>query len=46
MVFLTVLILILLLPTIQEIIHWIIPVGICISIFKYDVKNGVSMDSP
>ena len=41
-----ILILILLLPTSQELIHWIILVGIRFSISKYDVDDGVSLDLP
>ena len=41
-----VIILVLLLPTSQELIHWIILVGIRFSISKYDVDDGVSLDLP
>ena len=40
------LILILILPTIHEIIYWFMPVGVCVRVSKYDVDYGVSMDFP
>ena len=40
------LILILLLPPIQELIHWLILAGIHGSIAKSDVNDGVSLDLP
>ena len=43
---LTVLILILLLPTIQELIHWLMLVGIRVSVSKFDVDDGVSLAFP
>ena len=43
---LTVFDLLLLLPTIQELINWIMLVGIRVSIEKYDVDDGVSLDLP
>ena len=43
---LTVIILIYLLPTKQELIHWLVLVGIIISISKSGVDDGVSMDFP
>ena len=43
---LTVLVLILLIPMSQEIIHWLILVGIRVSIAKSDVDDGVSLDLP
>ena len=42
----TIIIIILLIPIIQELIHWIILVGIHISIFKLDVDDGVSLALP
>ena len=39
----TVLILLLLLPTSQEIFHWIIPIGIRVIISKSYVNYGVSL---
>ena len=41
---LTMLILIFLLSMIQEIVHWIIILGVRISINKYDVDDGISLD--
>ena len=43
---LTVLILVLLLPTRQEIIHWFVLVGVCIQVSKSDIDYGVSLDLP
>ena len=42
----TIIILLFLLPTTQELIHWLILVGIRVSITKYDVDYGVSIDFP
>ena len=42
----TIIIIILLIPIIQELIRWIILVGIHISIFKLDVDDGVSLALP
>ena len=42
----TVLILILLLPTTQELVHWPIPVGIHISMSEFDIHDGVSLVFP
>ena len=36
----------LLLPTSHELIHWLIPVGICIDIYNFDVDYDVSMLFP
>ena len=41
---LTMLILLLLLPNIQKLVHWLILVGVSIS--KYEVNDGVSMALP
>ena len=46
MAVLTVLILLLLIPTRQELIHWLILVGIRVSIYKSDVDDGISLDLP
>ena len=43
---LTMLILILLLPTVHEIIHWLVLVGVRVRVSKYNVNYGVSMDLP
>ena len=42
----TVIILILLLPTIQEPIHWLILVGIRVGVYKFAVDDGVSLVLP
>ena len=39
-----VLVLLVLLPMSQELIHWLIIVGIHISIAKYDINDSVSLD--
>ena len=43
---LTVLIFILLLPIIQELIHWFLPVGVLIRVSKLDVDYDTSLDFP
>ena len=43
---LTVLILILLLLISQDLIHWLLRVGIRVRISKYDVNYAVSLDLP
>ena len=43
---LNVLILIHFLPTNQELIHWIKPVGICIRIVELDVDYGINLLFP
>ena len=40
---LTVIIFILLLPTIQELIHWSVLVGVHVRVSRYDVNYGVSL---
>ena len=42
----TVLVLIFLIQMIQELIPWLILVGICVSITKPDVDDGVRLDLP
>ena len=34
----------LLLPSIQDLYHWFIPVGVCVQVAKYDVDYGISLD--
>ena len=46
MVFITMLILIFFIQTIQYIINWLILVGVGIGVSKYDVDYGVSLGSP
>ena len=41
---LTMLIIIFLLTTSQDIIHWLIRVGIRVRMSKYNIDDGVSMD--
>ena len=41
---LTVLIVIFLLPTTQELIHWFVLVGVRVQVFKYDVGYSISQD--
>ena len=43
MAMLTMLIFIFLIPKIQEPIHWIILVGIFVSVSKFDANYGISM---
>ena len=43
---LTVLILIFLPPTNQELTYWLVLVGIHFSIYKYDIYDGVSLTLP
>ena len=43
---LTMLIFIFLLPTIQEIVYWILPVGVRVRVSKSDVNYSVSLDPP
>ena len=42
----TVFILLLLLPTIKDLIHWFIPVGIRVRISEFGVDYGVSLAFP
>ena len=37
------LVLILLVPTSQDLIHWLMLVGICVIVSKFDFDNGVSL---
>ena len=46
MVLFTMLVHLLLLPTRQELIHWLMLVGFRISIAKLDVDDAVSLDLP
>ena len=41
-----VLVLILSLPPIQDLIYWLLPVGVCVQVFKSDVDYVISMDLP
>ena len=43
---LTMLVLLSFLPPRQELIHWLKPLDICISISKFDVDDGVSLYVP
>ena len=43
MTVLTVLILLLIIPMSQELIHRFIPVGICVIFFELDINYGVSL---
>ena len=43
---LTILILILILPTSQDVIHWLKPVGIHTIVVDFDVNHGVSLLFP
>ena len=42
----TIIILILLLLTSQELIHWLIPVGLRVSVVDFDINYGVSPSFP
>ena len=33
-------------PMSQEIIHWLLPVSVCVQVSKYDDDYGVSLDLP
>ena len=43
---LTVLIFVFLVPNIQDLIHWLILVGVNVRVSKYDVDYGVSLSFP
>ena len=43
---LTMFVFIILLPTIQELIHLFLTVGVHVRVYKYDVNYGVSLDFP
>ena len=42
----TVIILLLILPTSQDLIYWLMLVGICVSKSKFDFDDGVSLAFP
>ena len=46
MAIINVLVLIFSLPPIQDLIHWLLPVGVSVLVFKYDVDYGISMALP
>ena len=42
----TVVVFLFLVPTSQKLVYWLIFVGICLSISKYDIDYGISLDFP
>ena len=46
MAVITVFIIIFLIPTVQELIHWFLPVGICVQVSKLDINYGISLGFP